>query len=175
MYALQINCGGRRTTIGNTAYEADQNTTGSTKFVPSAENRGTSSTGLFWDRNKTLDNFTAKNVSILRMNDSELYTAARLSPLSLTYYARCLANGDYTVTLHFAEIIFKDNRSYQSLGRRVFDIYIQGVDKAVKRIFKAVVSNTTLEIRFQYTRKGTTAVPVRGIYGPLVSAISIES
>ncbi|KAK2983761.1 hypothetical protein RJ640_001636 [Escallonia rubra] len=61
------------------------------------------------------------------MNDYELYTTARLSPLSLTYYARCLANGDYTVTLHFAEIIFRDNRSYQSLGRRVFDVYIQGI------------------------------------------------
>ncbi|KAK2989553.1 hypothetical protein RJ640_001836, partial [Escallonia rubra] len=116
-----------RTTIGYTTYEADQNTAGSAKFVPSAENWGTSSTGLFWDRNKTLDNFTAKNVSVLRMDDSELYTTARLSPLSLTYYARCLANGDYTVTLHFAEIIFRDNRSYQSLGRRVFDVYIQGL------------------------------------------------
>ncbi|KAK2994751.1 hypothetical protein RJ640_031024 [Escallonia rubra] len=61
------------------------------------------------------------------MNDSELYTTARLSPLSLTYYARCLANGDYNVTLQFAEIIIRDNRSYQSLGRRVFDVYIQGL------------------------------------------------
>ncbi|KAK2969552.1 hypothetical protein RJ640_023904 [Escallonia rubra] len=61
------------------------------------------------------------------MNDSKLYTTARLSPLSLTYYACCLVNGDYTVTLHFAEIIFRDNRSYQSLGRGVFDVYIQGL------------------------------------------------
>ncbi|KAK2988677.1 hypothetical protein RJ640_012713 [Escallonia rubra] len=90
-------------------------------------------TGNFWDRIYTSteyensDAYTAKNVSILRMSDSELYTTARLSPLSLTYYARCLANGNYTVTLHFAEIIFRDNRSYQSLGRRVFDVYIQGL------------------------------------------------
>ncbi|KAK3003673.1 hypothetical protein RJ639_018370, partial [Escallonia herrerae] len=51
----------------------------------------------------------------------------------------------------------------------------QGVDKAVKRIFKAVVSDKILEIRFQYTGKGTVLVPVSGSYGPLVSAISIES
>ncbi|KAK3003676.1 hypothetical protein RJ639_018373 [Escallonia herrerae] len=152
-YALHINCGGRRTTIGNTIYEADQDTAGSARFVPSRTNWGTSSTGDFWGRNATLDYYTANNISVLRMNNSELYTTAQLSPLSLTYYARCLANGNYTVTLHFAEIIFRDNRSYQSLGRRVFDVYIQaermltdfdieneaqGVDKAVKQIFKAV-------------------------------------
>ncbi|KAK3006531.1 hypothetical protein RJ639_015904, partial [Escallonia herrerae] len=189
-YALHINCGGRRTTIGNTIYEADQDTAGSARFVPSRTNWGTSSTGDFWGRNATFDYYTANNISVLRMNESELYTTAQLSPLSLTYYARCLANGNYTVTLHFAEIIFRDNRSYQSLGRRVFDVYIQaermlkdfdieneaqGVDKAVKQIFKAVVSDTILEIRFQYAGKGTTAVPIRGIYGPLISAISIES
>ncbi|KAK1393702.1 hypothetical protein POM88_012758 [Heracleum sosnowskyi] len=32
----------------------------------------------------------------------------------------------------------------------------------------------TLQIRFVYTGKGTTGVPVRGTYGPLISAISIE-
>ncbi|KAK2996940.1 hypothetical protein RJ639_024874, partial [Escallonia herrerae] len=181
MYALHINCGGSTTTIGNRTYEADQYLAGSAKFVPFPGNWGTSSTGQFWDRDETSDDYTAKNVSVLRMNDSELYTTARLSPLSLTYYARCLANGNYTVTLHFAEIIFRDNRSYQSLGRRVFDVYLQaerklknfdieneaqGVDKAVKRIFKAVVSDKILEIRFQYTGKGTVLVPVSGSYGP---------
>ncbi|KAK2988684.1 hypothetical protein RJ640_012720, partial [Escallonia rubra] len=115
------------TAIGNTIYEADQKSAGSAKFVSSAENWGTSNTGRFWDCNNTLDLYTPNNVSVLRMNDYELYTTARLSPLSLTYYARCLANGNYTVTLHFAEIIFRDNRSYQSLGRRVFDVYIQGL------------------------------------------------
>ncbi|KAK3003671.1 hypothetical protein RJ639_018368 [Escallonia herrerae] len=191
MYALHINCGGSTAAIGNTTYEADQYSGGSAKFVRRfTENWGTSSTGQFWDSDGTSDDYTANNVSVLRMNDSELYTTARLSPLSLTYYARCLANGDYTVTLHFAEIIFRGNQSYRSLGRRVFDVYIQaerklkdfdieneaqGVDKAVKKILKAVVSDTTLEIRFQYTGKGTTGVPVGGNYGPLVSAISIES
>ncbi|KAK2988676.1 hypothetical protein RJ640_012712, partial [Escallonia rubra] len=99
----------------------------SEKFVTFAKNWITSTTGQFWDRAGTVDDYTTKNVSVLRMNDSELYTRARLSPLSLTYYARCLANGNYSVTLHFAEIIFRDNRSYQSLGRRVFDVYIQGL------------------------------------------------
>lgn len=51
----------------------------------------------------------------------------------------------------------------------------KGVDKAVKRKINAVVNDKTLQIRFVYTGKGTNAVPTRGIYGPLISAISIES
>ena len=69
--------------------------------------------------------YIVNNVSELRMKDSELYTTARISPLSLTYFARCLRNGNYTVKLHFAEIVFGNNRSYESVGRRVFDVYVQ--------------------------------------------------
>lgn len=72
-----------------------------------------------------MGNYVANNISTLRVNDSGLYMTARLSPISLTYYGRCLANGNYTVKLHFAEIVFRDNRSFQSLGRRMFDVYIQ--------------------------------------------------
>ena len=56
---------------------------------------------------------------------SELYTTARVSPLSLTYYGLCLMHGNYTVGLHFAEIIFTNDRSFYSLGKRIFDVYIQ--------------------------------------------------
>lgn len=52
----------------------------------------------------------------------------------------------------------------------------QGVDKAVEPAIKAVVvKDKTLQIRFVYTGKGTTGVPTRGTYGPLISAISVES
>ncbi|KAL0011458.1 hypothetical protein SO802_006566 [Lithocarpus litseifolius] len=147
-------------------------------------------TGLFWDTVNTPNDYLANNVSILTMENSQLYTSARLSPLSITYYARCLANGNYTVTLHFAEIVFTSNRSSYSLGKRIFDVYIQeklalkdfnieneaqGLDKAVIKNFTAVVTNKVLMIRFHWAGKGTTAAPKRGIYGPLVSAISVES
>ncbi|KAL3643564.1 hypothetical protein CASFOL_014379 [Castilleja foliolosa] len=190
-YSFHVNCGGHETRIGKTVYEADVDSMGSEKFAHTNENWGTSSTGHFWGRNVTMNDYLAKNITVLRLNEStKLYTDARLSPLSLTYYGRCLANGNYTVTLHFAEIVFRNNRSFQSLGRRIFDVYIQGerrlkdfdieraangVDKVVKRNFTALVKNTTLEIRFQYAGKGTTAVPTRGSYGPLVSAISVTS
>jgi hypothetical protein len=58
-------------------------------------------------------------------NISALYTTARISPLSLTYYRYCLENENYTVSLHFAEIKFTNDKTYNSLGRRLFDIYIQ--------------------------------------------------
>ncbi|KAE8728511.1 putative LRR receptor-like serine/threonine-protein kinase [Hibiscus syriacus] len=189
-YSVNINCGGGATTINGVDYEADEDSGGAAKFFPLKETWETSSTGLFWDITVTSRDFIAKNVSILRTNNSNLYERARLSPLSLTYYFRCLANGSYTVTLHFAEIVIRDNRSYQSLGRRIFDVYIQeklelkdfnvkneaqGVDKAVVRQFKTVVLNKTLTIRFHWAGKGTAATPRRGTYGPLISAISVDS
>ncbi|GMY05972.1 probable leucine-rich repeat receptor-like serine/threonine-protein kinase At3g14840 isoform X1, partial [Fagus crenata] len=189
-YSLHINCGGNATTIGNIEFEEDQDPAGAAKFVSVSDSWGLSSSGIFWDVNSTSIQYIATNVSILRMNNSELYTSARLSPLSLTYYARCLANGNYTVKLYFAEIVFRDNRSFYSLGRRIFDFYIQeqlvlkdfdienaaqGVDKAIVREFKAVVRNKVLLIRFHWAGKGTTAVTQRGTYGPLISAISVEA
>lgn len=37
------------------------------------------------------------------------------------------------------------------------------------------MKNRTLQIRFVYSGKGTTDVPVRGTYGSSISAISMES
>ncbi|MBA0742674.1 hypothetical protein Gogos_015709 [Gossypium gossypioides] len=119
---------------------------------------------------------------------NELYTDARVSPSSLTYYAFCLANATYNVSLHFAEIQFTNGETYSSLGRRIFDIYIQGerekqdfnIEEAaggagLSRVerFNANVTDGTLEIHFRWAGKGTTSVPERGIYGPLISGISI--
>lgn len=124
-YAFHVNCGGATTTIGKTVYEGDEGTSGAAKFERTKVNWGTSSTGASFDVNPDLHDSVAKNVSVLRQADYELYTTARQSPLSLTYYGRCLANGKYNVTLHFAEIVFRDNQSFQSLGRRLFDVYVQ--------------------------------------------------
>ncbi|XP_057996572.1 probable leucine-rich repeat receptor-like serine/threonine-protein kinase At3g14840 [Hevea brasiliensis] len=189
-YSLHINCGGGPIAIGKFRYEADEGYGGEAQYVPSKDNWAFSTSGHFRDKNNTADMYIAKNVSILRMSSSELYTRARLSPLSLTYYARCLVNGNYTVKLHFAEIVIRDNRSFQSLGRRIFDVYIQdervlpdfeikkevqGVDKELIKQFKAVVKDGTLEIRFRWVGKGTTTAPQKGIYGPLISAIDVQA
>lgn len=80
------------------------------------------------DNDVDADNYIVTNTSALSnvsASDSELYTKARNSPQSLTYYGLCLINGNYTVKLHFAEIVFINDSSFNSLGRRVFDVYIQ--------------------------------------------------
>ncbi|PRQ31309.1 putative protein kinase RLK-Pelle-DLSV family [Rosa chinensis] len=189
-YSLHINCGGKATTIGGINFEADQDPGGAAHFVPTGHSWEFSSTGHFWNTGVTSNDCIANNVSILEMDNSELYTNARISPLSLTYYGRCFGSGNYTVKLYFSEIIIRGNRSFLSLGRRIFDVYIQeklvlkdfniekaaqGVDKPFIWEFKAVeVKNKTLEIRFHWSGKGTTASPNRGVYGPLISAISVE-
>ena len=109
---------------GSTAYDADTDPGGPSKFYRSQQKWGFSSTGDIMDNGQT-DHFIVPNSSSLSMANPELYMNARISPLSLTYYAFCLGNGNYTVSLHFAEIVFTDDKSYRSLGRRIFDIYIQ--------------------------------------------------
>ena len=52
----------------------------------------------------------------------------------------------------------------------------KGVGKEFIKVINAVVvSHNTLEIRLQWTGKGTRNVPKPGKYGSLISAISIES
>ena len=77
------------------------------------------------DDGQTTDKYILENSSKLSVANPELYMNARLSPLSLTYYAFCLGTGTYKINLHFAEIKFTNDTTYSSLGRRVFDIYIQ--------------------------------------------------
>jgi len=122
---VHINCGGPEATIGNTIYEADDEPGGAAKYVSKREDWQTSTTGHIWDVPASLDSYIAQNKSMLRMDNSVLYTNARLTPLSLTYHVPCLVNGNYKIKLHFAEIVMRDNRSYYSLGRRIFDVYIQ--------------------------------------------------
>ncbi|XP_048235064.1 probable leucine-rich repeat receptor-like serine/threonine-protein kinase At3g14840 isoform X7 [Ricinus communis] len=187
-YSFHINCGGKEAVINRNTYEEDVDSGGPSRFYQSRTNWAFSSTGHFLDDDRPTDSYTWTNTTKLSSGISALYTDARLSPLSLTYYGFCMGNGNYTVDLHFAEIIFTADNTYSSLGRRMFDIYIQGklvgkdfniaddaggVGKAIIKKFTAIVTNHTLEIRFYWDGKGTTGIPLRGIYGPLISAISV--
>lgn len=112
---------------GEGKYEADKELRGASMFFP-GQNWALSSTGNFMDNNIDGDDYIVTNTSTLSKVSavhSKLYTTARISPLSLTYYGLCLMDGNYTVNLHFAEIIFKNDRSFYSLGKRIFDVYIQ--------------------------------------------------
>lgn len=48
-----------------------------------------------------------------------------------------------------------------------------GVNKEFVAEFSAIVNNNTLEIRFYWAGKGTTIIPNKGVYGPLISAIAV--
>lgn len=48
-----------------------------------------------------------------------------------------------------------------------------GVHRALTKNFTTNITENTLEIHFYWGGKGTTAIPNRGVYGPLISAISV--
>ncbi|RDX85493.1 putative LRR receptor-like serine/threonine-protein kinase, partial [Mucuna pruriens] len=186
--SLHINCGGHELTVGTKTYEADSDNAGPAMYKEGGSNLAFSNTGHFVDNSTSLL-YTTKNATILYMTNTELYKNARISPISLTYYGFCLENGKYKVKLHFAEIMFTDDSTFSSLGRRVFDVYIQGsrvlkdfnianeaggVGKEIIREFIAYVNRNDLEIRFYWAGKGTMYIPYKSIYGPLISAISVH-
>ncbi|TKW37091.1 hypothetical protein SEVIR_1G025800v4 [Setaria viridis] len=184
---LFINCGGKTVVVNGVTYKDDSYQIGTSSFVLSDDKKWAySSTGDFVG-NENAD-YIARNTSKLTMAYPELYTEARLSPLSLKYYGLCMENGEYTVKLHFAEIVFTDDHTYSSNGKRVFDVFIQGAKvlgdfnikdeaggahRAITKTFAANITDNTLEIHLYWGGKGTTAIPYRGVYGPLISAISV--
>ncbi|KAM7505866.1 hypothetical protein LguiB_004770 [Lonicera macranthoides] len=190
--SLHVNSGGNDLEVKESnrevLYEGDGEVDGgSSRYYLSDNSWGFSSTGDFMDDDNYQNTRFIENVP--SSNISELYSTARLSPLSLTYFRYCLENGSYNVSLHFAEIQFRNDSTYSSLGRRVFDIYIQeelvwkdfniedeahGPQRPVVEHFNVSVTNNIIEIRFSWGGKGTTRIPGRGVYGPLVSAISVN-
>lgn len=126
---LHVNSGGKDITIkenGTTfSYEGDGEVEGGAAkyFINEQSYWGFSSTGDFMDDNDYQN--TRYIVTLQSSNISELYSTARISPISLTYFHYCLENGKYTVNLHFVEILFSNDQTYNSLGKRIFDIYIQ--------------------------------------------------
>ncbi|KAL7000622.1 hypothetical protein U1Q18_001774, partial [Sarracenia purpurea var. burkii] len=49
-----------------------------------------------------------------------------------------------------------------------------GTGKPMVKNFTAEVISNTLKIHFYWAGRGTTGIPNRGVYGPLISAISVD-
>ena len=110
----------------NIQYVGDDGALGSSaaKYFIDYENHwGFSSTGDFLDDGDYLNSRYIR--SLPSSNLPELYKTARVAPISLTYFRYCMENGKYTVKLHFAEIQFSNDNTFGSLGKRLFDIYVQ--------------------------------------------------
>ncbi|KAK1581911.1 hypothetical protein Q3G72_010130 [Acer saccharum] len=134
-------------------------------------------------------NSLATNEFHLNVTGADYYKTARPSPESLKYYGLCMRKGSYKVMLHFAEIMFTDDQTFASHGRRIFDVSIQGklvlkdfniaeeaggVGIGITKEFNDVwVNGSTLEVHFYWAGKGTTSIPEKGVYGPFISAITI--
>lgn len=136
--SVHVNSGGNDFTIkeGNreVLYEGDAAVDGGSARYFKTDNSywGFSSTGDFLDDDNAQNTRYIANIPSSSL--SEIYSTARLSPLSLTYFYYCLENGSYTVDLHFAEIQFANESTYSSLGKRIFDIYIQVVHVRIQTL-----------------------------------------
>ncbi|KAH0934228.1 hypothetical protein HID58_011345 [Brassica napus] len=158
-YGLHINCGGNELTINGTKYDAD--TSDRPIFYNSRNGWVSSNTGNFLDDDRSPKEVTLwTNRSELKIAEPRLYTHARLSAISLTYYALCLGEGNYTGKLEVKD----------------FDIVneAKGVGRAVVKSFQVMITNGKLEIRLFWAGKGTQAIPSRGVYGSLISAVSVD-
>ncbi|KAJ0018507.1 hypothetical protein Pint_09517 [Pistacia integerrima] len=185
--SLFINAGGERINSGKNVFVEDDSTLLTTLYENSKKPWAYSCLGEFESSTDSANYI--QNVTCGASVPDNLYLKARLCPQSLTYYGFCLHNGHYNVKLYFAEIVFAKDEDYSSLGKRVFDIYIQG--KPVRRDFniKKMTGNTPnmewienfrdvnvddnlLEIRLFWAGKGSIFYPL-DLNGPLISAISV--
>ncbi|KAL5977032.1 hypothetical protein ACLOJK_021370 [Asimina triloba] len=185
-----VKCGGRAmTSAGGTFFESDNETLGAATYYVTNETRwAVNNVGRFAE-NSNPSYIASSSSQFTNTLDSELFQTARLSPSSLRYYGLSLENGQYTITMQFTEFVIGDSTTWQSLGRRVFDVYSQGIlqledfnikrvaggvsNRAVERTFKVNVTENVLEIHLFWAGKGTCCIPFQGTYGPSVSAISV--
>ncbi|KAL8096546.1 putative LRR receptor-like serine/threonine-protein kinase At1g56140 isoform X1 [Apium graveolens] len=187
-YNFSIKCGGPQITSSDRiVYERDNETLGpATYFVNTANRWAVSNAGLHAGTNNP-QYIYASSSQFKNTLDSELFQTTRISAGSLRYYGLGLENGNYSVKLQFAEIAILDPPTWKSLGKRIFDIYIQGnliwkdfdIRKEAGSSFSALskdvkvhVSENYLEIHLFWAGKGTCCIPDQGTYGPSISAIS---
>lgn len=126
-HSLYINCGGETVKINGKTFEGDAGIGGgaATFYFNANTYWGFSSTGDFMDDDDEQNSNYIANLQSSQI--SELYTNARIGP-TLSYIGYCLENGSYTVRLHFAEIQFTNDKTYRSLGRRKFNIYVKVIN-----------------------------------------------
>uniref|UniRef100_A0A0D9X5C0 non-specific serine/threonine protein kinase n=1 Tax=Leersia perrieri TaxID=77586 RepID=A0A0D9X5C0_9ORYZ len=185
---------GRASTRGSdkNSYEPDDaNLLGASYYVTSSTRWGVSNTGRFME-SPNATNLIYTPFQFNNTLDTKLFQTARMSPSSLRYYGIGLKNGFYDVKLQFAEIFFPDNQTWKSVGRRIFDIYIQGelrekdfdIKKdtngksytVVQRQYNVEVTKNFMEIHLFWAGKGTCCIPfLQGHYGPSISALSVSS
>ncbi|KAJ9153330.1 hypothetical protein P3X46_026778 [Hevea brasiliensis] len=182
--SLFINCGGPNLTVDGNEYDGDLSMTNFAKD-PKGKWAYTCS-GDFWSTTSNSSDYH-KNMTC-GVSENSLYRTGRLCPVALSYYAFCLQDDLYNVTLHFAETVYTKEEDYSIMGKRVFDVYIQGKrqrkDFDIKRwsggpnqeqpeVFPYTnVEGNLLQIHLYWAGKGSLDNPP-ALNGPLLSAISV--
>ncbi|XP_011654460.1 probable LRR receptor-like serine/threonine-protein kinase At1g56130 isoform X3 [Cucumis sativus] len=191
-----INCGGSKfdeydkqsAITGGASYYVSDSETWAVSDVGNFPNTENSTSYNRGNRNSTSYNRDSDTTeyTFANRNVSELFWTQELSTSSLRFYGLGLKNGIYTVNLLFVEQAFTNLSKWSSLGRRVFDIYIQGElfqedfsiqneaggsFRPISKPFKVPVSKNYMEIHLFWAGKGTCCIPKDGTFGPSVSAI----
>ena len=124
-YNFSIKCGGPQITSSGIVYDRDNETLGpATYYVTDTERWAVSNVGYFLEsENPQYESSTSSHIT--NTSDVRLFQTARNSASSLRYYGLGLENGNYTVILQFSEIAFQGSFKWNTLGIRLFDIYIQ--------------------------------------------------
>ncbi|XP_020403534.1 probable LRR receptor-like serine/threonine-protein kinase At1g56130 isoform X3 [Zea mays] len=189
--SLAVDCGSSRSISGSdkSMYQRDDANLGAASYyVTGAQTWGVSNVGKFTEA--VYESYIiSSSRQFYNTLDPELFQTARMSASSLRYYGIGLQNGNYTVALQFADFDFEDSQTWQSVGRRIFDIYLQGERKeknfdimkaaggksytAVEKQYIVPVTRNFLEIHLFWAGKGTCCIPFRGYYGPAISAFSV--
>lgn len=118
-------------------------------FVSKTQRWAVSNVGLFTGSNS--NQYIATSVTrFANTSDSELFQSARLSASSLRYFGLGLENGGYSVTVQFGEIQIQGSNTWGSLGRRLFDIYVQVSTTFIELppIFLPTLSSSCLWINY---------------------------
>lgn len=127
-YSLYINCGGQDVITNGTYYQSDI-VRRAGLLLYRGPNWAVTSSGSFMDTDGLSEDGLILNNTYTVSNISkpldQLYMNARASPITITYYGMCLLNGPYSVKLHFSELSFTADQTFNSLGRRFFDVYVQ--------------------------------------------------
>ncbi|KAJ0017977.1 hypothetical protein Pint_11557 [Pistacia integerrima] len=177
-------------TAENVVYEAENSSLGAASFnITSTEKWAVSNAGLF-SKSENPTYVGTTHAQVIGTRAPELYQTSRLSPGSLRYYGLGLENVLYNLSLLFAETAIEDlsTQRWQSLRRRVFDIYIQGtpqlkdfdisketdgVNRPVTMNFNANASENHLDIHLFWAGQGTCCIPEQGDFGPSISALRV--
>uniref|UniRef100_A0A0E0DP23 non-specific serine/threonine protein kinase n=1 Tax=Oryza meridionalis TaxID=40149 RepID=A0A0E0DP23_9ORYZ len=161
-YSFAVDCGSNGSTRGSddTIYEADPTNLGAVTYYVTGQTRwGVSSVGNYFQR-EDAKNIIYSSQNFQNVVDSELFQTARMSPTSLRYYGLGLENGNYTGALKE-----KDFDIRKTAGGKSF--------RVVNRSFMVTVSKNFLEIHLFWAGKGTDAIPIKGYYGPMISALRV--